>query len=191
MLNPPYSISSRLVCFCVFVCNPSLVVMADWNPPKKTGSGTIVSERAILISPKFCIMINFRMTCLLGSTVKGSFWLQNSKLISKFSFKFSHCHLDTCIPPWSTANFCPLTKKQVHSWRIMTLVFASSGNVTLASSDAYFAQFSAAAPLSPSIPVSAVSEAHAVSMESALLEHYGPPLPNRGSFSRQWLLMAW
>ena len=29
------------------------------------------------------------MTCLLGSTVKGSFWLQNSKLISKFSFKFS------------------------------------------------------------------------------------------------------
>lgn len=28
------------------------------------------------------------MTCLVGSMGKGSFWLQNSKLLSKFSFKF-------------------------------------------------------------------------------------------------------
>lgn len=70
----------------------------------------------------------------------------------------------------------------------MTLVFASLGNVTLASLDAYFAQFSASAPLSPGIPVSAVSEAHAVSMESALLEHstvWPATAKHRGSFSRQ------
>ena len=86
------------------------------------------------------------------------------------------------------------SKKQVHSRRIKTLVFASSGNITLASLEVHFAQVSTSAPLSPGIPVSAVSEAQAVSMEFALLEHstlWPATAKHRGNFSRQWLLMTW
>lgn len=38
---------------------------------------------------KFCIVINFlELTCLLGNTVKESFWFQTSKLLNKLSFQF-------------------------------------------------------------------------------------------------------
>lgn len=34
-------------------------------------------------------MINFlELTCLLGNTVKESFWFQTSKLLNKLSFQF-------------------------------------------------------------------------------------------------------
>lgn len=56
---------------------------------KKADSGAMVTERATLIRPEFCIVITFfGWICLLGNTVKGLLWLQTPKLINKLSFTF-------------------------------------------------------------------------------------------------------
>lgn len=73
----------------MFTCNTILGCYGKFKPNKKTDSGTMVTERTTLIWSKFCIVFNFlELTCLLGSTVKGSFWFQTSKLINKLNFKF-------------------------------------------------------------------------------------------------------
>lgn len=87
MLDPPYSISSSPVYFCLHVIL-SLVVNGKLKPNEKTDSRTMVTERATLIRSQFCIVMNLELTSLLDNTVKASFWFQTSKFINKLNFKF-------------------------------------------------------------------------------------------------------